>query len=193
MHRNFMPQQISRLALDHSEVSKLMSGYRPPKRRAKPAIAKALAQQEKREEHLRIFDQILPVLYGVAVGILAWQLTGSKSLNLTRVAQVGDQLVFSSTLTPPVLPEDAQIAAVSVAGPWSPPGDKCLLDVPAMLHGGAMTVMALRTDGVMLSWAGGATASGASACHGGDDVLVSNANYEVLVADTTPSQVLNPR
>jgi hypothetical protein len=169
-----------------------MLNQRPQKRRAKPAVAKALAQEQRREDQLRLLDGILPVLYGVLVGTMAWHLTGS-SARLGRVAQVGDQLTFSAALASPILPADAEIAARHVAGPWAPPGGNCLLDVPAMQHGGAMTVMALRPDGVMLSWAGGATAAGSSACHGGDDVLVSNANYEQLAADVAPVSPVNPR
>ncbi len=169
-----------------------MLNHRPPKRRARPAVAKAIAPDQKREDHIRLFDGIVPLLYGVLVGAMAWQLTGS-SARFGRVAQVGDQLTFSSAVASPLLPAAAKIPARHLAGAWAPPGGNCLLDVPAMRHGGAMTVMALRPDGVMLSWAGGATASGPAACHGGEDVLVSNANYAQLAADVAPITPVNPR
>ena len=49
-----------------------------------------------------------------------------------------------------------------------------------------MTVLAVRQDGVMLSWAGGATALTSAACRGGQSVLVADANYSQLLAAQKP-------
>jgi len=76
---------------------------------------------------------------------------------------------------------DHVIPARTVADPFSPPGTACRLDVNEMSNtGGTLTVMAVRQDGVMLSWAGGRTAAD-SDCHSlGKPILISVAGYELL-------------
>jgi hypothetical protein len=96
------------------------------------------------------------------------------------VAQVGDVLEFYPNTLSVTAPTTA-VSARIVAGPGAAPGASCTLDVSSMASpGGAMTVMATRPDGVMLSWAGGATASRQADCRSDEQVLVTNASYKRL-------------
>ena len=80
------------------------------------------------------------------------------------------------------------IPAREVASPWAKPGEACTLEIPIMsVKGGALSVLAVRKDGVMLSWAGGPTATGAQACQSGaGGLLVPTADYNGLVAKPRP-------
>jgi hypothetical protein len=94
------------------------------------------------------------------------------------VANVGHVLEFyPNTVTAP----NTTASAHSIAGLGTSPGLACTLDVSVMARpGGAMTVMVTRPDGIMLSWAGGATVSRQADCRSDEQVLVTNADYECL-------------
>jgi hypothetical protein len=103
------------------------------------------------------------------------------------VAQVGDMLGFypnTASVTAPITAVSARI----VAGPGASPGHTCTLDASVMTKpGGAVTVMGVRSDGVVLSWAGGATASKQAGCQGNAQFLVANADYQRLQMARTPA------
>jgi hypothetical protein len=115
----------------------------------------------------------------------------SSVTGASYVAQVGDRLQFTT--------QSASVTALTTAVParyvtdsWASPGKQCLLNVPTMLKpGGAMTVMALRADGVLLLWAGGATAPGAANCQGSDELLVSDENYARLEKAEAPAHFIH--
>lgn len=76
-----------------------------------------------------------------------------------------------------------RIEARLLADPWARPGSGCVLDIAWMAHhAGRLTVLAVRRDGVMLSWSGGATAAGPEACPvGADAVLIQAKEYRGLL------------
>jgi len=52
--------------------------------------------------------------------------------------------------------------------------------------GGALTVMAVRADGVLLSWAGGATSTKADCRRANQPILISADDYEALLKTQFP-------
>ncbi len=145
-----------------------------------------MLRQQRSAERLRRFDRTIIFGYGMFAAVLLLRLTFGDAFALSKVAQVGDQLHYAphfASVTAPVTAVPARL----VAGPWSPPGRSCMLDVPTMMQpGGTVSVLAVRDDGVMLSWAGGATAPGAQDCRGGQNVLVSDQGYRRLVMAHAP-------
>ncbi|HEY1856218.1 hypothetical protein [Acidocella sp.] len=75
------------------------------------------------------------------------------------------------------------VHAHNLSGPFAAPGSVCQLNISRMAKtGGSLTVLAVRADGVMLSWAGGPTAAPGKACAGGQTgLLVSDADYRSLL------------
>ncbi len=75
------------------------------------------------------------------------------------------------------------VDARNLSSAFARPGSACSLQIGRMAqHGGDLTVLAVRPDGVMLSWAGGPTAAPAQACAGGETgILVSDADYRSLL------------
>ncbi len=164
-----------------------------PDDRRKPPLYKTIAKAAhpiptgsrrptKSDDTYTVFFTIIMAALAVRLIIgFAGGLVGAQA-----VAQVGDRLVFApaSGAPPPIT---AQIPARLVADPWAPPGPGCTLDSLVMAHpGGAVTVIALRPDGVMLSWAGRATAPAAASCPGGQSLLVSAVDYQQLRNAQTP-------
>ncbi len=102
------------------------------------------------------------------------------------VPQVGDTLLFAAgKVSGPI----HSIPARQVINSWAAPGRPCKLDIPFVTgRGGAATVLAVRQDGVMLSWAGAATAAGAGGCPAGASILVTQADYRRLLATQIPDR-----
>jgi hypothetical protein len=75
------------------------------------------------------------------------------------------------------------VHAHNLRGVFAPPGRACELDIHRMAQtGGSFTVLAVRPDGVMLSWAGDPTAAPGRACAGGQTgILVSDEDYRSLL------------
>ncbi len=73
--------------------------------------------------------------------------------------------------------------AHNLSDAFAAPGYACQLDIKYMARaGGSFAVLAVRADGVMLSWAGGPTAAPGQACAGGETgILVSDADYRSLL------------
>jgi hypothetical protein len=149
-------------------------------------VTPSILRQQRSAERLRRFDWAIICGYGVLVSVLLLRLAFGDAFALPKVAQVGDQLHYAphfASVTAPVTAVPANL----VTGLWSPPGRSCVLDVPTMMQpGGTVSVLAVRDDGVMLSWAGGATAPGVQDCRGGQNVLVSDQGYRRLAMAHAP-------
>jgi hypothetical protein len=125
------------------------------------------------------------------------RLLDAALLMLTLVTAT--RLVSAAVAHPPPVATPGDIVPVSQAASWmssvnhvnarnlsdafAQPGSACSLQISRMAqHGGDLTVLAVRPDGVMLSWAGGPTAAPAKACAGGETgILVSDADYRSLL------------
>jgi hypothetical protein len=158
---------------------------------AKP-VSKAAVRPSKPAEPLRNFDWVAPGLVCLLAFLgLALLWFGNVTI-LSRVAQVGDRLALTASSVS-ITAATTMVPARFLSTPWASPGHDCVLDVSTMVRpGGTITVVALRPDGVMLSWAGGATALGTADCRGknhdkGPDqgYLVSDFNYQRLAMAVT--------
>ncbi len=154
--------------------------YHNKPRRPKPqATAKKNEAQKQRVQAANAAGALIGLLI-----LLAWIRLSIAVASTGSAALVGDRVPLGpAQLGPP----DHIIAARTLSDPFSKPGISCSLDVNEMSKpGGILTVMAVRADGVMLSWAGGAT-SAAADCHRlGKTVLISADNYESLVKPQFP-------
>ena len=138
--------------------------------------------QQNQKDNLKVgkFDGTLLKFVCLMISFTVLSLFLNSAIGKVPVTQVGDVLEFYPNTISVTAPTTAVPARV-IAGPAASPGASCTLDVSSMaIPGGAMTVMATRPDGVMLSWAGGATASKQASCRSGEPVLVTNAGYERL-------------
>jgi hypothetical protein len=146
---------------------------------SKPAIKATMPRQKDALEN-RKFDNTYFKFVCLTVSFTMTSMLLNSIIGTQPVAQVGDMLGFYSNTASVTAPITAVPARV-VAGPGASPGHPCTLDVSVMTKpGGAMTVMAVRPDGVVLSWAGGATASKQAGCQGNVQLLVANAGYQRL-------------
>jgi hypothetical protein len=122
------------------------------------------------------------MLIGLFAVLAAARIIIAIAASTSHIATVGDRLAVNPASVSPVS-RSLVVPARQVSDPWAPPGAACSLNLAAMQRpGGSLTVMAVRPDGVMLSWAGGATASGAADCHAaGTPVLVADSGYSSLL------------
>jgi len=125
-----------------------------------------------------------------AVSILIMLLTVAKLIsvavaNPTPVAVPGDIIKIKGQLF--WAQPSNEIKVWPVATPWARPARVCAFDIGLMAReGGALTVLAVRKDGVMLSWAGGPTAAAGRACHAGPGgILISTSEYQGLLMRLT--------
>jgi hypothetical protein len=97
------------------------------------------------------------------------------------VASVGDRVQVSAAA--PIAVPDVVLPARGVASAFTKPGPACTLNITAMKQpGGVLSVVAVRPDGVVLSWAGGATAAGTQNCQMNDpEILLAQNDYAVLL------------
>jgi hypothetical protein len=125
----------------------------------------------------RLFDTLLLGLTFVT----AARLVSAAVAQSPRVAMPGDIVPIERTTN--------WIAGVNVmkahdlSDAFAAPGRACQLDIKYMARtGGSFAVLAVRADGVMLSWAGGPTAAPGQACAGGETgILVSDADYRSML------------
>lgn len=137
--------------------------------------------REQTQKTSRGFDDFPMIM--LIIGALLLTLQQAEALDARRsAAAVGDQIVFRPGLA--AAPGTASvISARVVTGPWAPPARSCRLNMPLITHHwGAFTVLAVRADGVMLSWAGGATAKGGNNCAPAHKLLVSNRGFVQLLS-----------
>jgi hypothetical protein len=162
-----------------------MYSFRPPKRHDSKPVAKVASHQQKSGQQSQSDDTLIPFILFWASTLLAG-IVICFVVSAQRVAQVGDVLDFhAGTLS--IAGPNIAVTAHMVAGPWAPPSRSCTLAVSVMEKpGGTMSVMAVRPDGVMLSWVGGATASGAADCSSNEPILVANADYGRLQMALAP-------
>jgi hypothetical protein len=119
--------------------------------------------------------------YGTIIGLFALMLAAAA---MPRIANVGDQLPISRAL--PGLRDGIMLPAREMAAAYAEPGPGCQLDIAKMARpGGILTVMAVRPDGMVLSWAGGATAA-SNACRApSGEVLLAENDYAALLTSRT--------
>jgi hypothetical protein len=178
---------------------------KPPKRPHSKPVAKAIVQQPENSPFRKSADSTIKLVSAVASRVVSRLLVGMLVLlallvfvrilagSVQPVAQVGDMLGFyhgGVSVTAP----NTVVQARLIAGPWAAPDRACTLNVSAMTKpGGTMSVMAVRADGVMLSWAGGATAAGGADCKAAEQILVTDADYVRLQRALAPRPSRFPR
>lgn len=166
---------------------------RPEKRRRAEPAARVIARQRPHDGSRHAPGDPLLVVYGLLSLLVIGPLLVGTIMGPQRVAQVGDMLEFTAATVPATAPATT-VPAQRLAGPQAAPSRDCALDVSAMAKpGGAMTVLALRADGVVLSWAGGATAPGAADCGDKGQIFVSNSGYRQLFVAQLPRPVTHFR
>lgn len=105
-------------------------------------------------------------------------------------AHVGDLLRFEPASAPDHTPAPV-VPAQNIGNVLANPGAKCILDVAVMRNpGAAMSVLAVRADGVVLTWAGKTTAN-SQGCTPGASVFIAAENYDVLAMAARPSHPFN--
>lgn len=151
---------------------------KPPRRRVDKPVTKAIAVQRRTETLTRRARFGFTLFYGLAATVIVVSALAKTPLAAAS-PQVGDMLHITTAATAP----GARLATVParlLTGPWGHPGQGCWLDEAMMRQpGGTLTVVAVRSDGVMLSWVGGETARVAS-CASPSQFLVSAADYNAL-------------
>lgn len=156
---------------------------KPPRRRVDRPVTKAVAVQRRTEELNRRARFGFTLFYGLAATVVVVSALARTPLATAAAPQVGDVLHVTTTATAPGA-RLAEVPARLLAGPWGHPGLGCWLDESVMRQpGGTLTVLAVRADGVMLSWVGGDTARVAS-CPAPGQFLVSAADYGALTQIT---------
>jgi hypothetical protein len=159
---------------------------RPPRRRPRKPMTKAMAQQDRAETLNRRARMAFTVFYGLAAGVIVFS-AAAKTPMTGPAPQVGDVLPITAAATAPGAAL-ADVPARLLTGPWAHPGQGCWLDEAVMRDlGGTLTVLAVRPDGVMLSWVGGDTARIAS-CPSPGQMLVSAADYRALTRISVPQR-----
>jgi hypothetical protein len=131
------------------------------------------------------FDSEFSALIGLIIVLIVVRL-GVAVAGPAGIATVGDRLLFGASTVPAPM-QSMVLPARVVADPFAAAAESCSLDVNEMSHpGGAMTVMAVRHDGVMMSWAGGATDTKSDCRRVNKQILVSLNDYESLTKTQFP-------
>jgi len=152
--------------------------HNKPPRRRKPRANAATGAKPRWQP-----DGSVASLIGLLVALTALRITIAFAVP-AGVATVGDRMELGPATTSVV---NLIIPARALGNPFARPGDFCSLDVNEMSHpGGAISVMAVRMDGVMLSWAGGPTSAKADCRNAGAQILVSASDYEALLKTQFP-------
>jgi hypothetical protein len=159
----------------------LHSNHRPPRRPKAKAVAKVIDRRKGKPEPFMSGGSLGLLLAVVAVAFFV-RLTTVVMANPAPVAAPGDIVTFSGPVIRPMVPL-GQVTAHAVSGVWGKPGGDCALDLAQMMRvHGALSVHAVRPDGVMVSWAGGPTAEGAADCRTMQSaLLVSAADYQGMM------------
>jgi hypothetical protein len=152
---------------------------KPPRRRVDKPVTKAMAVQRRTEAINRCVRMGFTVFYSLAATVLVCTAVAKTPAVTGPSPLVGDVLQITTEATAP----GARLVAVParlLAGPWANPGQGCWLDENVMREpGGTLTVLAVRSDGIMLSWVGGNTARIAP-CPAPGQFIVSPADYRSL-------------
>ena len=124
--------------------------------------------------------------YGTLLGLMGIlvfaRLLVAACAAVPSLASVGDRVQVSAAA--PIAVPDVVLPARGVTSAFAKPGPACKLNMAGMKKpGGVLSVVAVRPDGVVLSWAGGATAAGAQNCQmNGPEMLLAQNDYAALLA-----------
>ncbi len=124
--------------------------------------------------------------YGTLLGLMAIlvfaRLLVAACATVPPLASVGDRVQVSAAA--PIAVPDIVLPARGVASAFAKPGPACTLNIAAMKQpGGVLSVVAVRPDSVVLSWAGGATTFGPQNCRtNGAEVLLTQNDYAALLS-----------
>jgi hypothetical protein len=149
------------------------SDPKPPRRpRAKSAA------RTRKEPFLEFTVSLVLALLGVLVFSCVIKAAVAA---VPPIAAVGDQVRLTTAI-----PGDApalRLAGRDVASVFAAPGRGCVLNTWQMAReGGVLTVVAVRPDGIVLSWAGGATAREDAGCRSvGGELILSQNDYATLL------------
>jgi hypothetical protein len=140
---------------------------KPPRRERAP-----------KESLMEFTAGLVLVLLGVLVAGCAIK---TAMAEVPPIAAVGDQVRLTTAI-----PGDAPaltLRAHEIATVFSAPDRACALDTWRMAQdGGVLTVVAVRPDGMVLSWAGGATARGDIGCRSiSGELILSQNDYATLL------------
>jgi hypothetical protein len=150
-----------------------------PRRPRPPGSVRPASKWRRFFGSRRLFDT---VLLGVTF-VAAARLVSAAVAHPPPVAMPGDIIPIERATNWMGQGPAAVVKARDLSDAFAAPGRVCELDIRQMARsGGSFTVLAVRSDGVMLSWAGGPTAAPGQACAGGQTgVLVSDADYRSLL------------
>jgi hypothetical protein len=157
---------------------------RPPRRPRPKTEAKVATRRTPKWWQVRA-DSTQDFFMTLIAGLTLAKFVSVAIANPAPVAVPGDivQLSTARTITP-----YETIQVHQLATPWAKTGAACTLDVSLMAHeGGALSVLAVRKDGVMASWAGGPTAAAGESCQAGNGgLLIPAADYSGLLVRPMP-------
>ncbi len=153
-----------------------------PKRPRRPRSPAAGRQTPKWRRYFGTRRLIDTLMLGLAF-VTAARLISAAVAHPPPVAMPGDIIPIVRATSWMGQGAGAVVKARNLSTAFAAPGRACELDISHMARpGGSFTVLAVRHDGVMLSWAGGPTAAPGQACAGGQTgVLVSDADYRSLL------------
>jgi hypothetical protein len=121
------------------------------------------------------------VLLALMTATIAAQLIASSLAAMPPLVTVGDRFALAPSPRPSAVNLPI-LAAAQIATPQAATGRACLLDLQKMLHpGGVFTVLAVRPDGVVLSWAGGQTAGNGAGCATTAPIFIAQNDYVALL------------
>jgi len=155
-----------------------------PSRRPKAKVT-VKAKAVRRPQPQNWLGGAYTVLLGLMTATIAAQLVATSLANMPQMVSVGDRLMLYTSPRPSAVRLPV-LAAAQVATPQAATGRACLLDLQKMLHpGGVFTVLAVRPDGVVLSWAGGATAGAGAGCASTAPIFIAQNDYAALLNTRT--------
>jgi hypothetical protein len=148
-----------------------------PRRPRPQAAARPASKWRRFFGSRRLFDA---VMLG-ATFVTAARLVSAAVVHPPPLAMPGDIIPIASAAN--WMSDPTVMQAHNLSNAFASPGGACDLNISQMAKsGGSLTVLAVRADGVMLSWAGGPTAAPGKACAGGQTgVLVSDPDYRSLL------------
>jgi hypothetical protein len=143
------------------------------------------AKAAPRPQHGNWLGSAYTVLLALMCASVGAQFVAASLAAMPPIVSVGDRIPFGVPARPFAVNLPV-VAAAQIATPQSAPGHVCLLNLQKMMRpGGVFTVLAVRPDGVALSWAGGPTADASAACGNTSPVIVSENDYATLLNTQT--------
>jgi hypothetical protein len=128
------------------------------------------------------FDGVVGSLFGFFGALVGARLLLAALAAMPAIAAVGDRIPIGPASMPAGLTAP-DIIVHEVTDPAAAAGPACRLNLAIMKHpGGVFSVLAVRPDGIVLSWAGGPTARGEDACAtANESILVALNDYSLLL------------